>query len=426
GGQPALIRPEAETGLMLINVPAGRHDLTIHFGETPGRIFASALTGLTLLGLIGAGVAKRSIVNPKGRLRTNQWSMINRQLSMMDEPPSRRSPASPPSAERSAVPCSPALLVVMALLIAGALWLKPLLRPVFTIHSPPDQALPAQYQTRINFTGGIQLIGYDLDKTVVPAGGQMQIVLYWQTDAAPLKANLQPFVHLDRLDTLTTVADATNYTPGDATTETVLPTFHWDNARYVRDEHDLAVPPDTPPLAYAVRIGMLDPKREGRLLRLADGSGDTAQLAIINIAPSPGSAPQLSEPLEVSLKAGQTVIQLTGFEITSLSPQQLDFKLAWRVNQPPMTNYTVFAQLLDLENNLVAGFDRPPLDGAYPTSAWLSGQTIIDPRTIPLRGVPAGEYRLIVGMYEPITQQRLITTTGADFIELTKVKIGNP
>jgi hypothetical protein len=267
------------------------------------------------------------------------------------------------------------------------------------------------------------LIGFDLDRTVVPAGSPMQIVLYWQTDTAPLNANLQPFVHLDRLDTLTTVADATNYTPGDATTESVLPTFHWDIARYVRDEHDLIVPPDTPPLAYAVRAGMLDPDRQGRLLRLADGSGDTAQLTIINVAPLPGSVSQLTTPMAISLRDDQTTIQLTGFELDSLSLRQLDFKLAWRADQPPSTNYTVFAQLLDPQNNLVAGFDGPPLDGAYPTSTWLAGQTIIDSRTIPLRGVPAGEYRLIIGMYDPVTQQRLLTPTGADFIELTRVKI---
>jgi hypothetical protein len=117
---------------------------------------------------------------------------------------------------------------------------------------------------------------------------------------------------------------------------------------------------------------------------------------------------------------------LTGFEINSVSPDQLQFKLAWRADQTPSTNYTVFAQLLNPENKLVTSFDQPPLDGAYPTSTWLPGQTIIDPRAIPLDDAPAGEYRLVVGLYDPITQQRLLTPTGADFVELTQVTIGKP
>jgi hypothetical protein len=406
-GQPALIQPETESGLILISIPAGRHELALRFGETPGRVFALLLTGLTVVGLIGAGLIKRLMVNTLAGT-SEQASIGNSQWSARDQ-------------ETNKIP--PALLIVIPLIIAAALWLKPLLRPMFTVNSPPDRALPAQYQTQIRFAQGIQLLGYDLDKRVVSGGGQMQIVLYWQTDAAPLEVNLQPFVHLDRLDTLTTIAGATNYTPGDATTESVLPTFHWDNARYIRDEYDLMVPPDTPPLAYAVRVGLIDPDQGGRLLPLTDGSGDTAQLTTVNVTAPAGETPQLAEPLEASFKAGSATLHLTGFELDPLIQDRLEFRLAWRTDQALPGNYTVFAQLLDLGNNLAASFDRPPLDGAYPTSTWLPGQTIIDPRHIPLQYVPAGEYRLIVGLYDPATQQRLLTAGGTDFVELARVKV---
>jgi hypothetical protein len=427
-GQPALIQPEAESGLILINIPAGRHELALHFGETPGRVFALLLTGLTVVGLIGAGVVRRLMANTQAGTG-NQRSIVNSQWASTDQEINRVTPAPPstlpPVTGQALLPCSPALLaVILLIVVTAALWLKPLLRPVFTVNSPPGRALPAQYQTQINFAQGIQLIGYDLDKRVVSGGGQVQIVLYWQTYAAPLEVNLQPFVHLDRLDTLTTVAGATNYTPGDATTESVLPTFHWDNARYVRDEYDLTVPPDTLPLAYAVRVGLIDPDQGNRLLPLADGSGDTAQLTVINVTTPAGETPQLAESLEASFKAGSATIHLTGFELGPLAQNRLDFRLTWRTDQSPPSNYTVFAQLLDLENNLAASFDRPPLDGAYPTSTWLPGQTIIDPRHIPLQNVPPGEYRLIVGLYDPASQQRLLTASGTDFVELTRVRVG--
>ncbi|NJN99933.1 MAG: hypothetical protein HC875_40420, partial [Anaerolineales bacterium] len=57
-GAPTPIRPEPETGLILIDIPAGQHALTLHFGETPGRLVALSLTGLTLLGLLGAAFIK--------------------------------------------------------------------------------------------------------------------------------------------------------------------------------------------------------------------------------------------------------------------------------------------------------------------------------------------------------------------------------
>ncbi len=408
--QPALIRPEPETGLILIDIPAGEHILTLHFGQTPGRIVALALSGLTVISLITAGVSvlKRKAADPR--------------------PPTSnpRPPAPDPRSPAKEQLNSVATLLSMLLIIAAALWLKPLLRPALTLHSPPGQALPAQQQTKINFANGIQLIGYDLDKKMVQPGAWLQVVLYWQTNAAPIKANLQPFVHLDRLDNFTTIADATNYTPGDATTESVLPTFHWDNARYVRDEHDLIVPPDTPPIAYTVRVGLIDPDQKGRLVSLADGSGDTAQLTIVNVAPAQEQSPQLAEALEVAFKADNTVIHLTGFELDSVTPEQLDFRLAWQANETPSADYTVFAQLIDRENHLVATYDRPPLDSAYPTSTWLSGQVIVDPRFIPLGDILAGDYRLIVGLYDSTTEQRLRTTSGADFVELTTVTIGKP
>ena len=401
-GQAIPIKPEAETGLILIEAPAGQHELLIHFGETPLRVAALALTGFTIAGALIAVLGPRLIGRRALLPRRAVEISASHRLS-----------------------CSPITLSLVFLIIGGAFWLKPLLRSMFTLESPPDQALPAQYQAKINFANGIQLIGYDLTQTVVPAGGYLQVVLYWQTKAAPMTANLQPFVHLDRLDDLTTMADATNYTPGDVTTELNMPTFHWDNARYIRDEHDLSIPPDAPPIAYALRVGLIDPDQAGRLIPLTDGSGDTAWLTTINVASQQTRPIKLKQPLDIAFDShGQGVIRLTGFELVSLSPTRLDFRLTWQSDRTPPLDYTVFAQLLDREQNLVASFDRPPLDGAYPTSTWLPGQTILDPRHIPLPAAPPGEYRLIVGLYDPATGARLPTNLNTDFAEVSRVTIG--
>lgn len=397
GAADLYLRPEPGTGLILVDVPAGPHTLTVRFGETPIRVAGLAVSGLTLLSFVLLVVANRGTGALARSMPGNRQDMPDR-LALM----------------------SPGTGLSLMLLLVAALWLKPLLRPVFTVTSPPGRALPAQHETSIEFGNGIRLIGYDLSRKVIPAGGYLQVVLYWETRTAPMNVNLQPFVHLDRLNDLVTVAANTNYTPGDPTTESNLPTFHWDNSRYVRDEHDLIVPPDTPPLAYAVRVGMIDPDDQGRLIPLADGSGDTARLTTLNIT-SGQQTTGLAHSPAVTFNSSHGPIRLAGFEIDGINNEHLTFSLAWQTEQWLHQDYTVFAQLLDQDGQLVTGMDRPPLDGAYPTSTWLPGQMIIDRRSIPLAGVPPGDYRLVVGLYDPASQHRLATTAGPDYVLLATV-----
>ena len=229
-GHSIAITPEPGTGLILLDVPAGRHTITLEFGETPLRLAGLAISILTVIGLIIF-----SLMQPGS----------SKNISPLSSAPQ------PSLAWRTGLPFAAGVALL-------ALFIAPLLRPLFTITSPPEQALPAQYTAAYDFKNGIQLIGYSLSQRVIEPDGYAQVILYWQTDSGPYRVNLQPFVHLDRLDDFSTVADSTNYTPGDVTTEQNVPTFHWDNARYVRDEHDLQLLPDTPPLAYALRVGLID------------------------------------------------------------------------------------------------------------------------------------------------------------------------
>ena len=402
--QPVAIIPEAETGLMLIDIPAGQHTLTVRFGETPLRLIPLLLSGTALVAAVIVVVRQIAV--------SRQPSAINDQPPAISDQPS------------SFIIHHSSFIIILIVIVFAALVLKPLLQPWFTQHSPPGQVLPAQHQTDIHFANGIRLTGYDISRRVVPAGDYLQMVLYWETDRGPYRDNLQPFVHLDRLDDFTTVAEATNYTPGDVTTEMNMPTFHWDNARYVRDEHDLWLSSDTPPLAYAVRVGLINIDDNDRLIPLADGSGDTALIDTINVAPSQPSPADLAQPTNITFNApnGDT-IQLLGYEIGEITTDQVRFDLLWQSRQRPQADYTIFAQLLDENRQLIASFDRPPLDGAYPTSTWLPGQPILDKRFVPVADGPAGRYTLIIGLYDSDTGQRLMTPDGSDFIELSDITV---
>lgn len=91
---------------------------------------------------------------------------------------------------------------------------------------------------------------------------------------------------------------------------------------------------------------------------------------------------------------------------TSASGQPaLRVDLSWSTTQPIPEDYTVFVHV---ENNgqVVAQHDGPPGAGALPTSWWRPGDAIEDTHPIAL-GAPDLTGQIIVGLYHPVTLQRL-------------------
>lgn len=90
----------------------------------------------------------------------------------------------------------------------------------------------------------------------------------------------------------------------------------------------------------------------------------------------------------------------------------------------------MFVHLIDGEGNIVAQSDHQPADGLAPTSIWAPGMTVHDTHILTLPAdLPPGRYRLLVGMYDAQTNQRLpITDTQLpgfnDAILLEEVVVG--
>ena len=114
-------------------------------------------------------------------------------------------------------------------------------------------------------------------------------------------------------------------------------------------------------------------------------------------------------------------IGLRGFK-SQPGAQSLAVELYWQTDEALTTRYTVFAQLLAGDNTVVAQSDSAPAGGTRPTTGWLPGEIITDPHTLSLPSNPSpGPYRLIAGLYDPVTGQRLPVraadgTPVADFI----------
>lgn len=101
----------------------------------------------------------------------------------------------------------------------------------------------------------------------------------------------------------------------------------------------------------------------------------------------------------------------------------LQLSLHWRADQQPQGNYTVFVQLLNAAGQVVAQRDRWPGDGLFPTAGMQAGQTIADNLAIAL-DVPAGRYRLIVGLYQgDVEGYPRLAGPGGDFVELPAIQV---
>jgi hypothetical protein len=108
-------------------------------------------------------------------------------------------------------------------------------------------------------------------------------------------------------------------------------------------------------------------------------------------------------------------IRLLGYTLDPPKPNTPDTELKLTLFWQPLTNiatdYTTFLHLRNGDGINIAQRDSQPLNGAYPTSRWQPGETIIDPITLPLfDGLPRGAYPLVAGLYRLDTLERLPVT----------------
>jgi hypothetical protein len=112
-------------------------------------------------------------------------------------------------------------------------------------------------------------------------------------------------------------------------------------------------------------------------------------------------------------------IQLLGFDLSSrqlADNELLSLTLHWQATKPTTTDYTAFTQLIGPDGMVWAQQDNQPQGGRYPTTAWALQDRVVDRYQLRLReGAPPGPYRLLVGMYDLSTGERLmaIGTDGA-------------
>ena len=284
-------------------------------------------------------------------------------------------------------------------------------RPIILHHllnplPPFEPALPVHAQ----FGDQILVYGFDLPKDV-RAGGSLTVRWYWRIlakDERELAFTNQLFGEMgERRGQSDDRAFAPNYWPAGTSGITTF---------------DIDIDLETPTGAYWLRVatyfrGLQNASNLPVLDAQGNHAGNHLILGPIKVHGRPpnqasvGLLPSAPEPDNPMPARFADQIDMLGFNLDDhrLVPgQSLEFTIFWSPRGRPTQDYTVFVHLLDSEGQLRGQADSPPTSGRYPTSVWDAGESIADLHALSLApDLPAGEYRLAIGLYDPQTGKRV-------------------
>jgi hypothetical protein len=171
------------------------------------------------------------------------------------------------------------------------------------------------------------------------------------------------------------------------------------------------------PGTYRLELAVRGP--DGALDRWSSGFD---WLALGPMRVSPGATPPTASPPAQAVDAlfGGT-IRLRGYTI---APAPFAVTLHWQSERASEIDQAVFVHLVDAAGVIRAQSDGPPADGSSPTDGWSVGDQVDDRRTF---AAPAGQYRLLVGLYDPNGGARLPasgTSARGDHADLGMVTVG--
>jgi len=185
------------------------------------------------------------------------------------------------------------------------------------------------------------------------------------------------------------------------------PPTAWPVGAWVAGRAALPIPPTAPPGDYTLSLTLRNPISGASL-----GTCTHPQPVHVLERERVWELPPMQQ--EVGARFGG-MIELAGYDLKR-EGDTLHLTLHWRALTVPDRHYMLFVHLADpTTGRPVAQVDTMPRGFTYPTGLWAPGEVISDEVVLSLEGVPAGQYDLAVGWYEPNeTSQRLQATDRTD------------
>lgn len=248
--------------------------------------------------------------------------------------------------------------------------------------------------------GELVLEGYELSEATLQPGDQLEVSLAWRAGQDPRTA-YTVFLHLlgpggERVAQVDEPLLQGYYQP------TV-----WPADEPVIDRHLMDLPDDMAPGRYRLEMGLYRPGSQD-LVPPLDGDTDRVVLDYLETEGLP--APMPERPAEVNFG---DQIHLTGYGLDCAATVCL-VTLFWRAPETPSSDYAVFVHLVAEDGQIASQHDGRPVEGLYPTTLWKAGEGVEDEHSLSLpTDLAPGDYRLLVGLYQPETGERLVVL-GAD------------
>jgi hypothetical protein len=297
-----------------------------------------------------------------------------------------------------------AIFCALAMWAAALPWLA--IQPAYAQPKPLPQTAVFPNPNQIQFGEEIWLAGFALADPTTKPGEAVTVDLYWGA-LKEIDQNYQVRLRLLDADWHTVASLAT--VPYQGRYATLL----WQPGEIFLDRYTLPPTAENAVPGRGRAVVSLHPwdNLEESLPVVVNGLPVGNELTVAHLKITPLNPPNYQPEWEVNTTFGQEAI-LLGYDApeTAVSGTPLPITLYWQALKPGTRDYTVFLHLLNQSGNLVAQVDGPPQQDRYPTSIWDSGEQIKDQHIMNLPAdLPPGQYRLVAGLYDLESGQRLPT-----------------
>jgi hypothetical protein len=296
-------------------------------------------------------------------------------------------------------------------------WFRNGYEPVQSFESPYDGTSPLiiwgrrssafdrgeRRPVNAHLPGGVDLVGYTHWPERAQPGDEVYVTLFLQA-TQPVTKTFQTVVLFSLPEG---GGDWMHWRQVDMYGELSVPVGWWQPGQVVAERFVLQMD-DVPVGAYRLDVSVLSSDTQSPLRIYQDDDMSPLDRVLLGYVVVPWQG-ELDVARPVGANFGNQ-IDLLGFEVADrLSPgAEFDVTLYWEARRPPEDYYVVFVHLLDADGQLVASHDGPPMDGRYPTRAWLPGDVVPDVHRLVLApDTPVGMYDLRVGMYQWPSLERL-------------------
>jgi len=242
----------------------------------------------------------------------------------------------------------------------------------------------------------LALAGHTYADAQLPPGGEIAGKIFWQATAPITQSyHLQfSFVGPDRKRYV--VAENLPLSASYAVEQ-------WRKSEIVGQAYRFHLPAVAPPGEYPLQVTVIDPATGNQ-------AGEPVTLAHITVEAVERNFVLPTDVAPISAVINNEM-ELVGYRLddrTAPAGGTFGLTLYWRSLGFASGNYTVFVHAVGPDQTIRGQWDSVPAQGAAPTSGWVPGEIIEDHYNIPMTAdAPPWEYDIFVGMYDPISGQRV-------------------